>query len=290
MPLNTNQISELYGVAKNAAIAAGEFLASKQGTQIEVFSKDAGESIASRVVTEIDIEAQNIILQYLKPTLLPYQLGLLTEESIKDDKSRFERNYFWCVDPLDGTLCFSQNKDGYSVSIALVSKTGTPIIGVVYNPRHKILYHAVTGEGAFKNNTPFKIKENSSNLTLLFDQSYLDHPLYEQQIKQLKKDLKKVALNKLHIYPLGGAVMNAISTIEMAPAIYFKFPKKANGGGSLWDFAASSVIQSEAGGHNSDYFNNPIDLNRIDSTFMNHKGIIYVSSKELLDIIPVIAT
>jgi 3'(2'), 5'-bisphosphate nucleotidase/myo-inositol-1(or 4)-monophosphatase len=75
--------------------------------------------------------------------------------------------------------------------------------------------------------------------------------------------------------------MNGISTIEMAPAIYYKLPKKALGGGSLWDFAASSVIQSEAGGYNSDYDNNPLDLNREDSTFMNHRGVIYSSSKKL---------
>ena len=80
--------------------------------------------------------------------------------------------------------------------------------------------------------------------------------------------------------------MNAISTIEKAPALYFKIPKNSDGGGSLWDFAASSIIQSEAGGFNSDFFNSPIDLNKADSTFMNHKGIIYSSSEGLLDIIP----
>jgi 3'-phosphoadenosine 5'-phosphosulfate (PAPS) 3'-phosphatase len=87
------------------------------------------------------------------------------------------------------------------------------------------------------------------------------------------------------MHPLGGAVMNGLSTIELAPAIYYKQPKTALGGGSLWDFAASSVIQSEAGGFNSDYHQNQLDLNRKDSTFMNHKGVIFGSSKELIAII-----
>jgi 3'-phosphoadenosine 5'-phosphosulfate (PAPS) 3'-phosphatase len=82
--------------------------------------------------------------------------------------------------------------------------------------------------------------------------------------------------------------MNGITTIEMAPALYFKFPKKADGGGSLWDFAASSVIQSEAGGLNSDYFRKPLDLNRKNSTFMNHCGVIYVSHELMLDLIPAV--
>jgi fructose-1,6-bisphosphatase/inositol monophosphatase family enzyme len=289
MSLTSDQILELSEIAKKAALAAGKIIAGHQGTKINVESKMGGENIASCVVTEIDIKAEQVILDHLKPTLETYKLGLLTEEST-DDSSRFDNDYFWCIDPLDGTLCFSRNEDGYSTSIALVSKEGIPIIGVVYNPRHNSLYHAVKDQGAFKNDSPLKVQSNSESLTLLFDQSYLKHPQYEKQIEKLKKDLKNLGLLELNIHHLGGAVMNGISTIEMAPAFYYKFPKKADGGGSLWDFAASSVIQSEAGGYNSDYLRSPLELNRAGSTFMNHKGVIFSSSKELLDIIPKVSS
>jgi fructose-1,6-bisphosphatase/inositol monophosphatase family enzyme len=287
MSLTNKQLHELCEVAKKAALAAGEIIASKQGSKIEVQEKSGGENIASCVVTEVDLAAEKEILSHLLPTLEPYKLGLLTEESV-DDSSRFDNEYFWCIDPLDGTLCFSRNEDGYSTSIALVSKAGVPVVGAVYSPRHKILYSAIKGYGAYKNDILFKVKESSNNLTLLFDQSYLKHPYYTKQIKKLETDLKAMGLKQLITHPLGGAVMNGITTVEMAPALYYKFPKKADGGGSLWDFAASSIIQSEAGGYNSDYFNNPIELNREGSTFMNHKGIIYSSSQKLLDIIPIV--
>ncbi len=191
------------------------------------------------------------------------------------------KDYFWCIDPLDGTLAFSQNQDGYSTSIALVSKDGTPVIGVVYNPRSETLYHAIKGQGAFKNSSPFRVKEKSHTLTLLFDQSFLKLSNYEQQRQMLLKNAKSFGLDQVELHPLGGAVMNGISTIEFAPAIYYKHPKSTLGGGSLWDFAASSIIQSEAGGHNSDYHFRPLDLNRADSTFMNHKGAIFCSSYKL---------
>jgi fructose-1,6-bisphosphatase/inositol monophosphatase family enzyme len=285
MALTEKQLIELCEIAKKAALAAGEIISSKQGSKIEVQSKEGGENIASCVVTEVDLQAEAAIVEILTPTLGTYKLGLLTEESV-DDSSRFDNDYFWCIDPLDGTLCFSKNEDGYSTSIALIAKDGTPVIGAVYNPRSKVLYHAIKGMGAFKNDSVLKVATGSKELTLLYDQSYTKHPEYEAQLESLRSDLESKDLTSLKLHHLGGAVMNGISTIEMAPALYYKFPKRADGGGSLWDFAASSVIQSEAGGFNSNFSAEPLDLNRADSTFMNHEGVIYSSSRGLLEIIP----
>ena len=286
MDLNEDQLKKLSQLAKKAALEAGTIIGDAQGKDISTQSKIGGENIASQVVTEIDLEAENAILSILEPTLKKYNIGLLAEEGSAENTCRFEKEYFWCIDPLDGTLCFSRDEDGYSTSIALVSKSGDPIIGVVYNPRSKALYHAIKGKGAFKNEYPLTINPQSKVLTLLFDQSYTKHPQFEKQVNALKQNLKKVGLTELKLHHLGGAVMNGISTVDLAPALYYKFPKKNLGGGSLWDFAASSVIQAEAGGINSDFHNQPLDLNRVDSTFMNHKGVIYASSEKLLELIP----
>ena len=80
-------------------------------------------------------------------------MGLISEE-LKDDSSRFENEFYWCIDPLDGTLPFTEQVDGYAVSIALVSREGIPVLGVVYNPEKNDLYTAVKGEGAYKNGWP----------------------------------------------------------------------------------------------------------------------------------------
>ena len=56
---------------------------------------------------------------------MTYDLALLTEES-EDDRSCFEKDYFWCIDPLDGTLPFTRNEAGYSVSIGLVAEMVRP--------------------------------------------------------------------------------------------------------------------------------------------------------------------
>ena len=47
--------------------------------------------------------------------------------------------YFWLVDPLDGTKDFVANLSGWSVNIALIHRDKA-ILGVVYVPMLKELY------------------------------------------------------------------------------------------------------------------------------------------------------
>jgi len=44
-----------------------------------------------------------------------------------------------------------------------------------------------------------------------------------------------------------GAAINAMQVLDNPPGFYFKFPKPQEGGGSLWDFAASAAIFNECG-------------------------------------------
>ena len=74
--------------------------------------------------------------------------------------------------------------------------------------------------------------------------------------------------------------MNAIWALENPPACYFKFPKPS-GGGSLWDYAATACIYQEAGAVAVDFQGNPFDLNRPDSTFMNHHGVIFATNHKI---------
>ena len=98
-----------------------------------------------------------------------------------------------------------------------------------------------------------------------------------KSLNGIAKSLGYEGVNKL---PIGGGAMNAIWTLEQQPCCYFKFPK-TKGGGSLWDYGATACIYNEIGGFSSDIYGDTMDLNRKDSTFMNHKGILYASDKTL---------
>ena len=164
MTLTDSDLSDLLSLAITAAERAGAHIQSMVGRHGETKSKVAGGTPASQVVTDVDFHAQRLILDTLRNSIEQFQLGLLTEEC-EDDSSRFECDYFWCIDPLDGTLPFVEGSPGYSVSIALVSREGKPVIGVIRDPVNGETFHALGGLGAFKMvvRSPVKLDQNQNH-------------------------------------------------------------------------------------------------------------------------------
>ncbi len=282
MKLTETELECLCELAKTAARRAGVYVHSKAGQHGETRAKAAGDTPASQVVTEVDLESQRIILDVLSDSMSRYSLGLLTEESV-DDESRLSSDYFWCVDPLDGTLSFVEGKPGYAVSIALVSKQGRSVIGVIYDPSKEAMYHAKTGSGAFREGTPLGPAQKSKEEPLywLMDRSMKSVPNYSAVARGVEQIAQKAGLSGVVSIDYVGAALNASWVTQNPAAIYFKLPKATKGGGSFWDFAASSCLLEEWGQAATDIHGAALDLNRKDGTFMNEKGVIYSSTSEL---------
>ena len=284
MFLTNNDLSTIVEGAIKAATCASDYIASEIVHTHIVDTKlgqgEVGTSLASQVVTEVDLRSQEIILDNILYLTEKYDLGLLTEELV-DDNSRFEKDYFWCIDPLDGTLPFIEKQSGFSVSIALVSQYGEAVIGVVCDPLNKNIYHAVKGVGAFKNGEMFKHNQLAASLTFVTDRSFTEYVGFDGCLNALKAYAAANELDKVELISHGGAAMNACWMLDKIPACYFKFPKEAPGGGSIWDYAASSVIAKEAGAVVSDIFGNRLQLNNSETTFMNRGGILYASDERL---------
>lgn len=273
---------QLTNLAVQAALAAGRVIQLARQEDIVVAHKEAGDTLASQVVTEIDRRAQDAILDILLPTCREYDLAVLTEES-EDDGGRFEKEFFWCIDPMDGTLPFIEGRPGYSVSIALVARDGTPQLGVVFDPVHDVLYQATRGHGMRRNGDPWTLASAGTKLTFAYDRSFLQHPAYDRVIRELESYAAAQGLKGVDAIQQGGSVMNAVYALEQSPGCHFKFPKPQEGGGSLWDYAATACLYQEAGAVVSDVFGDPLDLNRKESTFMNHRGAIYATDEGLAE-------
>ena len=275
MDLSNKDLEILRNIAKKAALKAGKHVIECFGTDFKIGSKNKGGSLAADVVTEVDIKSQEIIFSSLQKSIAKYDLGWLGEES-EDDKSRLTKDYFWTVDPIDGTLPFTKKMPGFAVAIGLVSKDGNAVIGVAYDPYHKHLYDAVKGGKAYKDGKEFSIQYNKNKgLTFYSDLSFVNSGSYSF----LVKSLEKISLEKYNI-PLEkvthqGAIINAMSVIENAPAVYIKPHREKEGGGCAWDFAASLCIAEAVGCQPTDYFGNKINLNKEENTFMNKEGVRY---------------
>lgn len=284
--LSQSDLIKLCGVAGEAARSAGALIRSRSGSRLSIDTKPGASSLASSLVTEVDLLSQTTIIEKLLPVCDRYDIALLAEEGA-DDLLRLEKDYFWSVDPLDGTLPFTENRPGYAVSIALVSRSGEALVGVVYDPVAQNSYHAIKGQGVTFNGQawiPTGIRGQADSpsgkiLTLICDRSFFDDPHYRLISRQFETSAVELGYAGLAVENFGGAVLNAVTALERAPSIYFKFPKEK--GGSLWDYAATSIISQEAGALASDIYGNPLDLNRSDSTYMNHRGLIYCCRPEL---------
>ena len=282
-------LQSLAETAVAAARSAGQIISQSSNQEIEVEHKDGGHSYASQVVTEVDRKAQDAILEILNSASDEYDFALLTEES-EDDHSRFQKEYFWCIDPLDGTLPFTKKEPGYSVSIALVAKCGKPQIGVVYDPVHDVLWEAAIGRGVKKNDQPWMMNSDSEVLTFTYDRSFEKHPERQRVLDELNSYAQAIGLTKVHATQYGGAVINACHALESAPGCHFKFAKPEEGGGSIWDYAATACLFEQAGASVSDVYGDALDLNRSDSTFMNHRGAVYATDTSLASKIRAILT
>lgn len=269
-------LSQLNKIAIKAALSAGNVIQQYMNEDVAVEKKEGGTSYASQVVTVVDKECEAVILSHLLPSCDEFDLALLSEET-EDDGSRFEEDFFWCIDPMDGTLPFINKQAGFSVSIALIAKDGTPYLGVVFDPSTDTLYHAVNGKGAFKNGRPWEIKPTNDHLTYVTDRKLKDTPRAAEIENLLNENAEKLGLNEVKEMAGAGSVLNGILVLENGPACMLKFPKQESGGGSIWDFAATACIYQELGLPATNFAGGRLDLNRKDGTFMNHEGVFYAN-------------
>lgn len=285
MIMNQQDLQDLCSIAKQAATEAGKYIQSQFDQHYIKKSKVGGDSLASQVVTEVDIKAQEIILSRLDESIAKHDLGLLTEEST-DNQSRLTKDYFWCIDPMDGTLPFTEKRTGYAVSIALISKAGDPEIGVVYIPDLEDCFTAVKNNGVRLNDSEFSRNaiQDDQFIHIYMDRSYLSESYYDMTSDHLKDYANKV--NKaIEFHTAFGGVRNAIGVLRSQHGCYFKFPKPRNGCGSIWDYAATRLFFEEAGLKVSNAKGERLSLNEPDSTFMNNGGILYATDSSLSDFI-----
>ncbi|MBX2970767.1 MAG: 3'(2'),5'-bisphosphate nucleotidase CysQ [Cyclobacteriaceae bacterium] len=130
------------------AIKASE-LASKE--ILDVYSSDDFQAESKEdksPLTLADKRAHAAIVSVLKETRLP----ILSEEGkMISYEERRQWEYFWMVDPLDGTKEFLKRNGEFTVNIALIHKQ-KPILGVVAVPVSGDVFYAAEGKAFLKRN------------------------------------------------------------------------------------------------------------------------------------------
>ncbi|MBZ8142082.1 3'(2'),5'-bisphosphate nucleotidase [Rubrivivax gelatinosus] len=96
-------------------------------------------------VTEADERAEKLIVPAL--AALAPEVPVVAEEAVAAGAVPQVGDWFWLVDPLDGTKEFISRNGEFTVNIALVHR-GEPVLGVVFAPALDRLFAGARGQGA----------------------------------------------------------------------------------------------------------------------------------------------
>lgn len=135
-------IKSLLEKAKQAAVKAGAAIL----TVYDSGDFDVTIKGDQSPLTRADKAAHAIIDEDLKATGLP----ILSEEGSQIPyEERKAWDWFWLVDPLDGTKEFIKRNGEFTVNIALMHGH-IPVAGVIYSPSLDILYYGSAETGVYK--------------------------------------------------------------------------------------------------------------------------------------------
>lgn len=252
MKMNDNFLK----IAKEAALEAGKVISSYIGKENKKEIKD-GDS--SNFATIADVEAEAVIKKIIIASFP--QHSIIAEESGKIDNSS---EYIWVVDPLDGTLSFEHNVPFFCVSIGLL-KNNIPILGVIYRVSTGDLFWAEQDKGAFLNGERLMVSTQQN-----LDESVVIVDMGHKQRRPAKLDLYiKPMVNRVgYIYSFGSAVLT----------LGFVATGMVDAGVSqawIWDFAAASVILTEAGGKVTDLEGNESDWTKERLNIVASNGLLH---------------
>tara|TARA_B110000008_G_scaffold72640_1_gene73755 strand:- start:9119 stop:9874 length:756 start_codon:yes stop_codon:yes gene_type:complete len=224
--------SDLLELAKSVAFDAGTNISREaKQEQIEFFFSKENKK-------EIKASADKMLEQYILSKLTPTGLSILTEESgYLQNNSNSE--YYFILDPLDGTYNFVKDLGPSAISIALW-KDKRPIFGVIFDLQKKNLFWGGKNFGSFCNEkkitvSEVNLKEQASICSGFPVRFNFESTSAMKDFFELVKPFAKVRM-------FGSAAISLVHVSKGSSEIYCE--KNI----MLWDVAAGLAIIEGSGG------------------------------------------
>lgn len=184
------------------------------------------------VVTEADLKSNHHLVNRIKKQFPDH--GIISEEL---GRHQTAAKYVWIIDPLDGTRNFATHTPLFGVVVALAYQNRI-ILAAIYDPVHDELFFAKKGKGAFCN----KQKIHCS------PQKKWQHSFgcigAAWRPKRLGVTKNLLALAEQEAFWVSSFGSTSITSTYLADGRrdwYISFDS------CMWDYAAASLILSEAG-------------------------------------------
>jgi myo-inositol-1(or 4)-monophosphatase len=217
--------------AISAAREAGGILRTRFREQLSLEVEQKGPH---DFVTEVDRQCETAIVSRLRADLP--DIAIQAEEGSPDDARAAVR---WIVDPLDGTTNFIQGVATFAVSIGLVDEDGLAV-GVVFDPVHDELFHAVRGAGARLNGQPLRVSDKRDLDTAVLATGF--------PFRMFEKLDGYVATLRTLMTTTAGIRRAGSAALDLAHTACGRYDAFFEVGLSPWDIAAGALLVVEAGG------------------------------------------
>ncbi|RUO23410.1 3'(2'),5'-bisphosphate nucleotidase [Aliidiomarina iranensis] len=207
-------------------------------------------------VTTVDYAASELLVKRLSK--LTPDFPVLSEEAIQPWQVRRNWQRYWLVDPLDGTQEFVAGSGDFAVSIALI-ENGQPVLGMIAWPTEKRLYHAVQGQGAFRDDgagsQPIQVRKLANPA-----EDSIVVALSRRQPKEKILD-RYFAKQPIEVIHTGSCALKSALVAEGSADVFLRI-----GPTGEWDTGAAEVLIAEAGGKLVNTHFQPLSYNQSSDT------------------------
>src|SRR5499427_5481347 len=222
-------------VAMRAARTAGEVALAHLGKPDYVRWKSHRD-----VVSGSAIEVQGAILEVLHRETPDF--GILAEEGPEDEAVPLDAEYLWIVDPICGSLNFTQGIPYFGVSVALRTRAAIRV-GAVYDPCRDEMFAATLSSHSTLNGEPIGVQQISEGYDA-FEKAWVgtDWPHDQDKQDQAFKIAAIMARQVIVLIAMGSPALGICNVACGRLHAYWALDLK------IWDLAAAAVILTRAGG------------------------------------------
>jgi 3'(2'), 5'-bisphosphate nucleotidase len=199
-------------------------------------------------LTEADTASNRILLEGL--SRVAPRIPVMSEEGEEIPyNERKNWDYYFLIDPLDGTKEFIEKRPEFTVNIALIHQN-SPILGLIHLPTNGLTYVAERGAGAYK--------INGKRVRLPLNQNYEARVNVIMSRRDSSEELKHILseLPQFEVQNMGSSLKFCL----VAEGVSDFYPRMKPS--MEWDTAAGAVIVEESGGAVFELSGKPIAYNR----------------------------
>lgn len=226
------------------------------------------------IVTEADLASEAVVIPRLSASFPDHHIVSEEGGGTGLGKPAAEADYFWYVDPLDGTSNYASNIPFFSVSICLADNHMNPLVGVVYDPFSDELYSAALGFGATLNDKPIHVSglQTLAQAMLCSGFPYDSFKNPDNNIREWKA------------FTVQSRGLRRFGSIALELSYVAKGRLEGLWEGSInpWDVMAGIIIVREAGGKVTDYSNHEAENVHSGKQVLASNGYIH---QQMLDVL-----